>query len=281
MNWKKLGLSIYRDFLQYRQLILLSLAFAIVGVIVTLADNYSPFMENGSAAGVSFGLLMGVAFMLVSQFFTIFKDKKSTIPFMMVPASNLVKFMSKVIVLAIAPVMLICIAKAVETPVVGSVFVGQIGVEKTAENMELFHPEEIECTNFFTSETRSYQNDSVIVMRYGRFNNVVVNKYHNDWIQVGINSTAFGDIMFFIGIIGIMIFSQVCFNENKCKSIASFFLGVILVWGIVKGITKVFYHSMSVSVTENFILLASVAMGLIGLFFLWRAYKIFDNKQIN
>ncbi len=280
MNWKRLWITIKRDLLQYRYLLLLCVGFAVLGIALVLINNFSPFADPNFIIGVSAGTSV-FAIMMVGQLTAIFNSKGSAITLMMVPASNLEKFISKILVLAVIPVMVILGLHAASRSEVGTLFATQIGVEKTAENFERFHPEDIECTNLFTSASYTYRNDSVTISYHGRFSDVVLNQYPNDWIQVGISSSHFGDLMMIIGLLGFMIYGSFGFRNRHIGNTFGVLLAALPLIICATTIDKVFYKFMSISAVENYLLIVSIITGIIGMLLIWRAYKAFCRKTVD
>lgn len=278
MNWKRFGLTLYRDLLQNKKILIVTLCVAIAYLGFALVNNYYQFSDGDF--GFFGGFMFGMALACVLQIGSVFMSKKTAIPFMMTPASDLEKLTSRILVLGVLPIMLVAIVNGIVTRESATLFAQQIGVENNAENMERFHPETLVCTNVMTGKTFTYENDSIVVSFHGRFNDVVVKK-PTSWVLVGINSSKIGDIMFIIGLVGIAIFLMVWIKNFNLGSIVAITVPVLIIVGMLVGIEKVLYSSMSIDATENFILITSIAIGVTGLFLIWRAYKIFCNKQID
>ncbi len=272
-------MTIKRDLIHSQSQFILVFGLVVLVFVLALINNYSPFMSADSGNGIMGGAIVALL-VLISQIGQTFAHKKSAVPYMMVPASNLEKYISKLITLVVIPFVLFLTFNAAVTPVHETLFARQIGVEKNAENMERFHPEEIECSSLLLHQSYTYKNDSVTVTFHGRFRDVEIRKFPSQWIQVGISSSTFGDIMFIIGLIGAMVFLMLLFKNQFAGVYAGIAGCGLMAIGVILPIDKIYYNTMSISATENFILIASIAEGLIGIFLLWRAYKLFCNKQI-
>ncbi|MCQ2227041.1 MAG: hypothetical protein MJZ01_03900 [Bacteroidales bacterium] len=280
MNWKRLWMTIKRDLIHSQKQYLFVLGLMVLVMTMALIDNYSPFMDAGTGIGAMSGALLACAFMFTAQLSQIFDHKKSAVPYMMVPASNLEKYISKIVTLVAIPFAFVFIMNAIVSTGHETLFARQIGVEKNAENMERFHPGEIECSSLITHQSYTYKNDSVAVTFHGRFHDVEIRKFPSQWIQVGISSSTFGDIMFIIGIIGTIVFLMLLIKNQYAGAYAGIAGCALMTIGVILPIEKIFYNTMSISATENYILIASTAEGLIGIFLLWRSYKLFCNKNI-
>lgn len=274
MNWKLLWMNIVREFIYCRFMLALVIGFIVLANAFALADNYFRLDMDGFIYGFVY------AFCVIWCFRLFFNYDKALAQYLLLPSSNLEKFLSRILVYICLPLMLICCMKLVASPVHGTFFAQQFSVAKSAENMELFHPEDIEVTNSLSNLSITYRDDSVFEIQHGRFNDVVIGKHPVDSIRVGISSSAFGDFMFFVGIVGILFFSAFSFRDKMAGSSLSIILLGGLIWGFEEAIGKVFYSSMSVATTESFIFYVSLAIGAIGLYFFRRAYGIFCNMVI-
>lgn len=281
MNWKLLWMNIVREFIYCRLTLALIIGFIVLANAFVLANDYFRLDMDGLMSGFvsSLGSFV-VLFFCVTLYFRLFNDNKALAQYLLLPSSNLEKFLSRILVYICLPLMLICCMKLVASPVHGTFFAQQFSVAKSAENMELFHPEDIEVTNSLSNLSITYRDDSVFEIQHGRFNDVVIGKHPVDSIRVGISSSAFGDFMFFVGIVGILFFSAFSFRDKMAGSSLSIILLGGLIWGFEEAIGKVFYSSMSVATTESFIFYVSLAIGAIGLYFFRRAYGIFCNMVI-
>ena len=256
MNWKRLWMTIKKECIHYQRMFVILIGFIIIDIVFTLANNYYQFVEI-NMANIFRGFGLGICAVFALQASSVFINKRTAIPYMMVPASDLEKFVSRIIVYTILPFCMYASINYIVDPVPGTFFAQQLGVEKCEENMERFRPEEIECTNFMNNMTYTYRNDSVVATYHGRFQDVEVYKYHNDWIQVGINSSALGDIMLLIGILGIVFFTMLSFKKYIVGSYLGCIFPVLVIIGFNYSIEKVFYNSMSVATTENYIFIVS------------------------
>ncbi len=273
-------MTIKWHYIQYPHMHILS-AIALVGILgFVLANNYYQFTDADTCDGLFFGAI-GAAFVQFFQTTGSISNKKNLIKFMLMPATNLEKFLSCIITGVVIPLIMIGIMNVAYSPKMGTFFATQIGVEKRTENMERFQPEEIECSGFFHHETYRYRNDSVVVTHYGRFRSVEIQKYQDNQIKVGISSSHLGDLMLVIGISGILIFFTFMIKNQIVAVYSAMASAAVPVAAIIVGREKVFYSTMSIADTENFILIISAATAILGVVLVWIAYRKFCNKQIN
>lgn len=273
-------MTIKWHYIQYPHIHILS-AIALVGILgFVLANNYYQFIDTDTCDGLFFGAI-GAAFVQFIQTTGTISNKKLFIKFMLMPATNLEKFLSCIITGVVIPLIMIGIMNVAYSPKMGTFFATQIGVEKRTENMEKFQPEGIECSGFFHHETYRYRNDSVVVTYYGRFRNVEIKKQPDNQIKVGISSSHLGDLMLVIGISGILIFFTFMIKNQIVAVYSAMASAAVPVAAIIVGREKVFYSTMSIADTENFILIISAATAILGVVLVWIAYRKFCNKQIN
>lgn len=280
MNLKKLWMTLKRDFLQCRLFYYVFLATLVLYIGLTVANSYSLFIDDtmrGAISGFQFGLLM----IIVMQLGAVLSTKKAAIPLMMLPASNLEKFLSKILIHVVLPVLAIFLAHYATTPVHGNLFAQQFWVENTSENVERFHPEEIEVTNVLTGESYAFRNDSVVVTLHGLSADVVARKYPSELLQVGVSSSTFGDVMFVMGFLGILVFSLLVFGSSIAKGAISVILAGLIIVGANWGFEAVFYQYRSIEAAQTFLLVASTVVGILGLLFFYLAYRCFCNKQLD